>query len=697
MQKDNNTALKVTDLEKENTNPLASKPENSGCGYRRDLTFVIAILVLMTVFSVIIKAVQYRTWQHEPANFSKGIPIMTMHDAYLWLKTARDYKDEILNENFTQIPMISFVAAKGAWFFGNNIHKTAVFFSMIFPVLVIYPLFLYFYRTGYPSAGILGGLAALLSPAYMGRSTIGYYTTDILNLFFPFLAALFILLAVNDKKKYTYIFSGLTGITILIFHWWYPKPGFTTVYFFVLAAFLFVHRIEKRTILYSAIIYLFAANPIHFWQGISHITAFFSMYFFRLVEAGELVFPQAIKTISEAGRTPFMEVLNVISPVPFFLFGLAGLLLFILFFVLVDWRKSLPLMPVFLLGIFTFVSSIRFGMFLVPFVGIGYGCLITFIFNQISKKAGTNSRANAIAACVVSFVIVLVLSLKAEYYQGMPVESSEVYSAYLDFKDSLPKDSTIFTWWDAGYTIKEATGFTVLHDGGNQHGVKTNLIARGFVSDSQRELYNIISLTSRKNNNDMERMIAKTQTHKDLLKALSAYNIPPESRNIFLLFTHDMAGLKTQLDKFGSIQFLGGWGEGHISNKFEPLGATLTNCKVAGENLMKCDNNNEIDKARGLINKTLPIKKIIYIINGRVYEDEKYNTVKEGFYIEMFGDRAGKTLQDLKIYSIKVLNEKMYNTNFNQMYLLGKYDKTRFEEVYNSFPYARLFMVKAME
>lgn len=697
MGKNNNKKNKASasDLSQGEVKVLAASPlrakfhKLAGSEFRHGWIFVIIVLVFMMGFSVKIGVDQYRGWYQDPSYYAKGVPLMTMQDAYYWLKIAKDYKDGTSNATFTQVPMISLLVAKLSFFFNDNLHKTAIYLTIILPGLFVIPLFLYFYRAGAPAAGILGGLIATVSPAYQTRSFVGWYTTDIMNLFFPFLAALFILLAANKKKTYTYIYSALTGLTILLFHWWYPKPGFTTVYFFVLLAFLLVNNVEMKTVFYSALIYIIIANPVHFWQGIIYISGFFSNYIFKLVEAGELVFPQTIKTISEVTRRPFMEILVFISPKPFFLYGLAGVLLFVLF-VLYEWKKVIPLMPVFLLGAFTFISSNRFAMYLTPFVGIGYGYLISMIFDRLFRKTKANSLMKIIAACVVSIAVFFILALKAPAYSKPPAVSSGLYTALMFFKDTLPKDSTIFTWWDIGYAIQEAAGFTVLHDGGSQHSVKTNLIARGFVSDSQKELYNIISLTTRKDNSVLDGVLTRAMTHKELIDALRAYKSPPESDNVFLLFTNDLVGLKDPEEKFASISFLGGWGESFLSNKFEPLGAALVNCKFSGEDLIKCDHN-EIDRARGLINKSLLIKKIIYVVNGNIYDEERYNIPKEGYYVEMFGEKINNTLH---IYAIKAMHENSYNSNINQIYLLGNYDRNRFEEVYNSFPYVRLFRVK---
>ena len=43
------------------------------------------------------------------------------------------------------------------------------------------------------------------------------------------------------------------------------------------------------------------------------------------------------------------------------------------------------------------------------------------------------------------------------------------------------------------------------------------------------------------------------------------------------------------------------------------------------------------------------------------------------------------------------MEEAVWSSNFNQMYLLGNYDKEVFEEVFHAFPIARLFRLKDLE
>ena len=46
---------------------------------------------------------------------------------------------------------------------------------------------------------------------------------------------------------------------------------------------------------------------------------------------------------------------------------------------------------------------------------------------------------------------------------------------------------------------------------------------------------------------------------------------------------------------------------------------------------------------------------------------------------------------------IYLMEEAVWTSNFNQMYLLGNYDKEVFEEVFHAFPIARLYRLKDLE
>ncbi|MDP7334226.1 MAG: STT3 domain-containing protein, partial [SAR324 cluster bacterium] len=234
--------------------------------------FTLALLTCYAV-SVNVRYQQFVTWQKNPnAYFVGERPMMTTLDAPYWLRWAREYNEgtygndelrgypassiefrekqkeripqefrsesdqEAVSEKkeirYRDVPMLSFLISKFVPFFGGNYYLTGTLIIPWLASLFILPLGIYFYRIGFPSAGLLGGLVATFCSEYYTRSSIGRIDTDMLNLFFPVLASLFILEVYQSKThKQILLFSALAGLSLFLFGWWYSKPGFTIAYF----------------------------------------------------------------------------------------------------------------------------------------------------------------------------------------------------------------------------------------------------------------------------------------------------------------------------------------------------------------------------------------------------------------------------------------------------------------------------------
>ena len=88
----------------------------------------------------------------------------------------------------------------------------------------------------------------------------------------------------------------------------------------------------------------------------------------------------------------------------------------------------------------------------------------------------------------------------------------------------------------------------------------------------------------------------------------------------------------------------------------------------------------------GIINNRMPLKRILYIRDGKVLREKKFGHTK-GYTLQMLV--SGKA-----IYEVQLIDEEVFKSNFNQMFLLGRYRKDLYEETYNAFPNSRLFKVK---
>ena len=82
----------------------------------------------------------------------------------------------------------------------------------------------------------------------------------------------------------------------------------------------------------------------------------------------------------------------------------------------------------------------------------------------------------------------------------------------------------------------------------------------------------------------------------------------------------------------------------------------------------------------------MPLKRIIFIRDGDVLREQE------------FGHTQGYTLQLLlsgqRIVEVQLIDEFVFLSNYNQMFLLGRYREDLYEETYNAFPFSRLFRFK---
>jgi len=754
---------------------------------------------------VVVRFQQFETWKLTPQNYFVGErPMMTTLDAPIWIRMAREYNEGVYQQKgglrmypegtvafkklsakelalplkytdttidsssstlfslpatpeirYRDVPLLSFLIAHLTPFLNNNYYLAGTLLIPVLASLFVLPLGVYFFSIGIPVSGLLGGLIGTFAGGYYMRSSIGRIDTDMLNLFFPVLAGLLILLAGNAKKERNVLLYSIgTGLSLFLFQWWYGKAGFTLSFFMVLVFSLFVQQIQFRTILVGAFLFVLCAQPATFMSGTGAVQHFMKGYF-TIEDAREVVidngttpasFPNTMTTISEVDHVPMDEVLRrVLSNTTLDWIGFLGFFGVAIF----KWRVLLPLVPMLALGLLSFQSSNRFIMYLAPFIGIGLGWLLqlgiegVFLLttknidhSDVNDTDGRGKRLKAKGSLWAKIIVWLSMDSYANgrapkgtknvktnqkfaanrgamnishrkteeaevdwwnwvrqgaLYLGMavffwlisgqtaisfvpgPSIHTGLYATFLEVKKRVPKNAALLTWWDYGYAITDATGLATFHDGGGQQSPKTYFIARSLISPDQDELYDITQYLSTEGN----RGIAENNTSPEaLMTAVRNPNIKPWDP-IYLFFTADMTG------KYGAISKLGSWDI--VKGGSKPRGYQNLACNKITNEEMDC-RGAKIDLKLGKINNQLALKRMLFIRDGQVIREQK------------FGHTQGYTLQMLvsgnQIVEVQLIDEEVYRSNYNQMFLLGRYRKDLYEETYNAFPFSRLFKVK---
>jgi len=658
---------------------------------------------------------------------------------------------------YRDVPLLSYLIAHLAPFFNDNYYLTGTLLIPVLASLFILPLGVYFFWIGLPVSGLLGGLVGTFAAGYYMRSSIGRIDTDMLNLFFPVFAALLILLASRAKTERSVLLYTLgAGLSLFLFNWWYSRAGFTLVYFTVLVFSLFINQIRFRTILMSSLLFLLCSYPGTFMSGTGAIQKFIKNYFVIEEVTSSVVidnntpatFPNTMTTISEVDQVPMDEVLKRVLSNKFF--DWAGLLAFLVL-VLLRWRVLLPLAPIIALGFLSFYSSNRFIMYFAPLIGIGLGWLLSlaiegvFVFwprkdaesmgKRLGKaKLGSNkvkgerlNGNNSLLVKIISWLRIEVedagkntlategdkrtkeknvqsfkdtesqssrwrnLVRQVGLYLGMglfflgistqtaisfvpgPSIHTGLYATFLEVKKRVPKNSAFLTWWDYGYAITDATGLATFHDGGNQMSPKTYFTARGLISSDPDELYDITQYLATESNQGISE---NNTSPESLLQAVRNPKYKPWDP-IYFFFTADMTG------KYGAISRLGSWNIEKGGSK--PRAYQNLACNKITSQELSC-RGAKIDLKAGLINNQLALHRLIFIRNGQVFREQKFGH-NQGFTVQLIV--AGN-----KIVEVQLIDEAVFSSNYNQMFLLGRFRQDLFEEVYNAFPFSRLYRIK---
>ncbi len=660
-----------------------------------DIAFAVVIL-LIVIFSSQVRLDQYRAWQEEPErHFAEGRPLLTSSDAYYWTRLAQEYRDggyyDTVHDPLRAypdgakkprpVPLLSFMIATASSAAGIDLFEAGIYLIPLLAGLFVLPLALYFRRIGLPAAAITAGLVTSFCQEYYTRTSIGRVDTDALNLFFPLLASLFILFAMeSDSRKRACLFSLLAGLTMLLFYWWYFHAGFTIAYLGMLVACLTIARRGWRTVLCSAGLFIAASNPMWLWKGMVGIGSFVitTVLGTKADAVSESVnLPAVLHTVTEFQREPPAETLALILREP--MLAALGLVLFVPLAV-TRWKRLLPLLPVLGLGLLSFTSGRRFTLFLALFVGAGYGWLLTVVLDRLLQRTGMRQRFRQLSifgACLLLFAALW--GQTAVKYVPEPSITSKSISAIVRLKQRLPEHSVVLSWWDYGYALTGLGGFATYHDG-SFHRVNTYLIARALSSTSQEELYGTIVFMNDTGEERLLEMLADNPAAAELLEGAGRSGGSVARDDVYVLM------LGAMVQKYAAIHYLGNWDLRNGSSRAE--GYQRLECSAWAGDTIDCGEMT-IDTKTGHIREDLSLEKLILIRDGRHFQEMVYPN-KTGVYLQVL-------LEGESAYGFLLLNERVLQSNFNRMFFLGQFDRTLYEEAYNDFPTARVFRLRGVK
>lgn len=658
-------------------------------------SFIVFMIAALAAFFISVNARydQFDVWkQNKEQFFYENTPMMTTLDAYKYTRHAKELNaDEYIPGGndidifypegvpfYDPAPLLSVILAKIHNITGTDYYNAAINMVPWLGSIFILAVCLYFYFAGYPALGIITGLLTTFAPVFYGRTSIGRFDTDGGNMFFLFLASLFLLTASKAKKEtYLYILSACLGFTMLAFQHFYNHILFNLVYFIVFAVSLFIYNHKYKNILIASLIYILTSNPLVFIDSLGALIGSMAVYIPFLpnnLEANSPI-PWVYNTISEAAAESFSGIVNfTIQNSMLFILGLIGGILFFI----ANIKKALPLAPIFAMGFVTFISSGRFAMFLMPVIAIGFGYLIYiashYIFRKLSMQYKNRSiYINTFAPLILTIMLLIgIFAAKLTAYGMVPGPSidTSIYALIEKMGKELPDNSTVYTWWDYGLAITDVTGFPVYHSGMSQSTPKTWMIAKS-LTGSQEELYNISSYIAKGGYEEVQKMFKDNKTIDEVSSVMTSYDKGPEDENIYILFTFDM------IQKYSAISYLAGNTEAILT----------TFCQPGDNNTLLCSNNININVETGILSansNNIQLSRLMLTDNGKLTNTQTY-TLKMGYSVVLMPAANG--------FITYILSPELLNSSFVQLFLLQNADEKYFTPVINQYPYGVVYKV----
>jgi len=691
-------------------------------------------MIIVYLFSIAVRMI----WVYQVsdnANFFWNDQIMiNTNDGYFFAEGARDILQGFHQNN--DLSPIDFPLSKlTAWIvklFPFSIETVILYMPAIFGALLAIPIFLMglvfrSYILGFVSA-LLGGIAW----SYYNRTMTGYYDTDLLIVVLPSFMVWSLLLTLKSQK---YVFLPLAPILTIVAMSWHGGVNnianatllmtlfYTLIFerrnlFFYKFLALYILSLVTLPLLVKFMLIIILGTIFAFFKnrlpekivialiGLSVVIYMFfggADWLIGILKSGYLLraedttgnislqFFNVVNTVREAGHIPFETFANRISghTIVFFM-SVLGYLLFIL-----RHKLFLLTLPMVVLGFFALQGGLRFTVFAVPFMALGFGFL-TLLFSKFISYSVPKKFS------ILSKYILVLLSTSAILYPNLVhIIGYRVPTVFMKDEvtvlDKLGKiaarEDYVVSWWDFGYPIRYYSDVKTLVDGGKHSGESNFPVSFALMKD-QIASANMARL-------DVEFTEKAYQEKKSINSfrlAMSEYNINNpgaflsdlskktfkhkyKSRDIYYYLPNRMLQIFPTVDLFSNMDITTG--------KQFPRGFFYSTQNFSNsQNGINLNNGVSITKDGHLQigSNKVPMKDF--------YTTFYDNSGKLNVQRQLVNNSSNFSVVFMKNYNtFLVLDQRMVNSTFIQLFVFEQYDKELFEPVILT-PLAKVYKLK---
>ncbi len=654
-------------------------------------------------------------WASEyPVFFWNNELMISTNDGYAFAEGARDMLAGFHQENdlsYYGYPLstLTYWIVK---FLGVKLETAMIYMSVFFSSLVAVPVILIANEYKLKFAGFIAALLAVVANSYYNRTMAGYYDTDMLIIPLSVFVVWGLVRVLEKKDAKSLIIAPLSA---LIYMWWYSSafslisiltglfllytlvfdiknPLFyleisllllaisnldLTLKFAIVFVFYVLCLFKKEAInlkfALGVLVVVFVVFAIR--GGLNPIIFQLKFYVFRdAPEVGGMSFHffnvnQTIQESSIVDFTLFCERIsaNVIT----FLISLAGVALFCY-----KHRSFAVSLAMLALGFLAFKSGLRFTIYAVPIMALGFGYLVEFILSNLKLKGAVLNLARA-------FITVLALApalIHIYGYKAEPVFVHKEVEILNKLKSIAGREDYVVAWWDYGYPIRYYSDVKTLIDGGKHLGRENFAVSFALGSDEMSSAnmarldveYTERNFKERFNGNLAqilkERNASIDQFFSDIKEA--NFSLPAKTRDIYYYLPDRMLGIFPTILQFSKIDLKSGK---NLNNGLfivtRAISQNEQGIRLSGGFTLSSDVTNLIYE-----NNVLPLRSFIetdYDESGKLNVKEYKNNELSNISVIFMRD-YGRFI---------ILDESILKSTYIQLFVLERYDPKIFEPV----------------
>ncbi|WP_455756633.1 STT3 domain-containing protein [Sulfurimonas sp.] len=661
--------------------------------------------------------------------------MINTNDGYYYAEGTRDIINEIHQEN--DLSPISSPLSKLTAFIQSvlpiSFESLILYMPTFFGSLLVLPIMLIARIFKLDQVGFIAALLGSIAWSYYNRTMTGYYDSDLLVVVLPSFFVWGVMYALSKENAHTFFIAPIFAISTLNWHGgtihivngvfilillytliFERKNLYYYKFLSVLVLSLTTLSISVKLVLmlFLVIVYNFYKNKLtdKLIIGITILSAIIylifggidwiieilgNVYVTRALHADDLNISLhyfgVVNTVREAGHIPFEIFANRISGHNvIFWFSVVGYILFIS-----RHKLFILTLPMVILGFFALQGGLRFTVFAVPFMAIGVSYLIFLVADKFKEIFSDNLKV------YFKYGFVILATIAVLYPNIIHVAGYKVPTVFLKEEvlvlDKLGKiasrEDYVLSWWDYGYPIRYYADVKTLVDGGKHDG-GANFPVSFALLNNQTAAANMLRLDveftelnyKKPCGTSIECMLkhSNIKNPNQLVKALNNKNIqlPKKTRDAYVYLPNRMLNILPTVDLFSNLDLLTG------KQKQQPLFFVAKSFNETATSI-NLGNGIEILKQGGKIKTGNQLANINQFIITEY--DEKGILHKN---IQQADPNSPIFVIFMKNYNqFLVLDKRLYNSLYIQLFVLENADKDLFEPIILS-PLAKVYKLK---